>query len=789
MNVLPVWWWVRADLRRRWPSLAVLAALVALASGVVLASAAGARRTGSAYDRLRAGSLPADVAALPNEPGFDWDAVRALPEVAEVGEFAVTTFGVAGFGQGWAADDTVSTFPPASPEMCVSIERGVLRAGRWADPSRPDEVVIGPGAQRLGIGLGDHLQLQTFLPATLETAYSSDLFPPADGPVQDVTVVGIAKGSFLVADDTSAAVVPTVAFTERYWDNLVGRSGYVNALVRLRPGATIEDFDRDLEAVAGRPVELMDIAALAKRTTNATDLERNALVAFAVVAAVAACVLIGQALVRLVAVSAADLAPLRALGFTRRQSAAALAAGPVGAGIVGALGGVLLGWRLSTWFPIGVARRLEPFPGADFDAAVLVPGGAVVVAVVVAAVAVVAATTSRSRRRAPAATRRSWLAAAVAAAGAPVPVALGARLALEPGRGRAAVPVRPALVGAVVGVLGVVGAFTFRAGVDRATTDLTLFGQTWDAVTGMTDGATRARLVDDPEVALVNDTDEVVMEVGERSVTTFALRPLKGDVDLATLDGRAPEADDEIALAPVERDALGVDIGDDVMIAGPAGDLRYRVVGVALTPSNAPHTGYDEGAWVTSDGQRRAAPDPDRVKFRGLIVGFGPGVDAHAAVARLNDEGVALEPVAFPEDALMLRGVRNVPLALGAFLGLLAVGAVGHALASAVRRRRRDVVVLRVLGLTRGQARACVAAQATTLALVGLAVGVPLGILIARALWRSVALSTPFIYAAPLALVAVAAIGPVAIAVANALAAGPGRRAARLRPAEVLRAE
>ena len=59
------------------------------------------------------------------------------------------------------------------------------------------------------------------------------------------------------------------------------------------------------------------------------------------------------------------------------------------------------------------------------------------------------------------------------------PVVVGARFALEPGRGRAAVPVRPALLGAVAGVLGVLAAFTFSAGVSDAAANPARFGQTW----------------------------------------------------------------------------------------------------------------------------------------------------------------------------------------------------------------------------------------------------------------------------------------------------------------------
>ena len=48
----PVWFALRADVRRRWRALVSLALLLGLAGGVVLTAAAGARRTDTAYPRL-----------------------------------------------------------------------------------------------------------------------------------------------------------------------------------------------------------------------------------------------------------------------------------------------------------------------------------------------------------------------------------------------------------------------------------------------------------------------------------------------------------------------------------------------------------------------------------------------------------------------------------------------------------------------------------------------------------------------------------------------------------------
>lgn len=136
-----------------------------------------------------------------------------------------------------------------------------------------------------------------------------------------------------------------------------------------------------------------------------------------------------------------------------------------------------------------------------------------------------------------------------------------------------------------------------------------------------------------------------------------------------------------------------------------------------------------------------------------------------------------------------IKGVAVLPLALSAFLVLLAVGAVGHALSIAVRRRRHELAVLRALGMTRRQSRMVVATQASVLAVIGLVFGIPLGIALGRTLWRIAAGMTPLAYHPPFALWALLLIGPLTLLAANLLAAWPGRRAARLRTGQILRTE
>src|SRR5262249_6577519 len=122
-------------------------------------------------------------------------------------------------------------------------------------------------------------------------------------------------------------------------------------------------------------------------------------------------------------------------------------------------------------------------------------------------------------------------------------------------------------------------------------------------------------------------------------------------------------------------------------------------------------------------------------------------------------------------------------------LALLATLAVGYLLIASVRRHRRDFAVLRALGFTRRQVMAAVASQATTVAVVALLVGLPCGVLLRRFGWGvfTNSLAVPNNPVAPAVALFVAI--PIAVLVANVLAAGPGVLAARLRPADALRSE
>src|SRR5262245_42874545 len=160
--------WLRREARLRWRALLACGLLVAIISAAVLTAVAGARRGESAVTRLLAVTRPATAEVVPNQPGFDWDRVRALPEVA-----ALTTFpAYTSLSTDVAPDDTPNAFVPADADAMRTIETPVVLAGRLADPARPDEAVVTPAfALSTGRGVGDTVTAHLTTPAQAEASF------------------------------------------------------------------------------------------------------------------------------------------------------------------------------------------------------------------------------------------------------------------------------------------------------------------------------------------------------------------------------------------------------------------------------------------------------------------------------------------------------------------------------------------------------------------------------------------------------------------------------------------
>jgi ABC-type antimicrobial peptide transport system permease subunit len=131
----------------------------------------------------------------------------------------------------------------------------------------------------------------------------------------------------------------------------------------------------------------------------------------------------------------------------------------------------------------------------------------------------------------------------------------------------------------------------------------------------------------------------------------------------------------------------------------------------------------------------------------------------------------------------------NFPLIFGAILILFGAATLLHVLVVSVTRRRREVGLLKALGFVRRQVALCVSWQTTTVALVGIVIGVPAGIAVGRAVWGLFAHSLGVLAVTEVTAWVIVAVAAATIVVANVLAIGPAIVAARSRPASLLRSE
>jgi ABC-type antimicrobial peptide transport system permease subunit len=268
------------------------------------------------------------------------------------------------------------------------------------------------------------------------------------------------------------------------------------------------------------------------------------------------------------------------------------------------------------------------------------------------------------------------------------------------------------------------------------------------------------------------------------------------------VDGSLPRGEGEVALGRLTMNLLGVGRGDTVKARDNDGVVvPLKVVGTVVLPGLGTYPGADktslgEGAVVTRDTLYRLGPDFGHDDF---VVAFAPSASTarrKAVVGRAAAIATAVAPDGFstaaverPSDILAYDRVRSTPLVLALVLALLASATVAHALWSAVRRRRRDLAMLATLGLTRRQISATVAWQATTVGVLALLIGVPLGIVGGRWAWGLLADDLGTLSEPRVPLLALAIGVPVVLLLCNAVAFVPGRIAARLRPAVVLRSE
>ena len=268
------------------------------------------------------------------------------------------------------------------------------------------------------------------------------------------------------------------------------------------------------------------------------------------------------------------------------------------------------------------------------------------------------------------------------------------------------------------------------------------------------------------------------------------------------LTGHGLEAGNQIVLGAGTLAALHKKVGDTVVLSyGSPQDFpvyvpptKLVVVGTATMPaigaSESLHPSMGTGALISKTiappSFRRALTqsDPNLNGPTIVVVRLRSGAASAAGIASMQevanaaDKIMAADPqgagdtytvldVQRPAEIVNYQSTGDTPALLATGLAAGAVVALGFTLAASVRRRRRDLAVLKTLGFRRRQLAVAIACQASLAAITGIVIGVPVGIALGRWLWDLFARD---IYAVPRPTV------PVPEVVLVCCASGPARQ-------------
>jgi ABC-type antimicrobial peptide transport system permease subunit len=823
------WYRFRATFGRRWNGLLAVVLLTGLLGGLSMGAIAAARTTESS---------PLDFATSTRTPGlFVLDGfasgansaynpkllrtIAHLPHVERVeSEVGLNVGPIGKNGEPLAASEGVGANGSVDG-LNFNEDRVIVTQGRMANPNRADEFVLDSGTARaFGLHLGQTVTIGWVTNAQSQGDNSINIKVPRTQQIR-VKLVGVGAIDLngLFQDQGGASSGGIELFTPAFTHKLLACcSNDMLSGITLQGGLQSRyygDVESELRKLLpkGVPftyVQAPDVLARAERTLKP---ESIALGVFGGIAGLAALLIAGQVIGRRIRLNTDELDVLRALGADPSMT--------IGDGLIGTLGAVLAGTLLaglvavglSPLGPLGPIGPLAPL-ALRVDWAV-VGLGMTVLAVSLGTLAFVVAVraaphrvvTRLERDRASSVTR------AATSAGLPPAAVTGIRFALEPGVGRNAVPVRSAILGAVLAVVVVISTITFGSSMNTLVSHPALYGWNWsadiDGGGGLGDipGHNVARELDaDPLVGGWTGVYYSTLQIDGMNVPVMGGSP-HASVGPPLLSGHAFDAVNQVVLGASTLAQLHKHVGDTVRVGAPGTGLTtLRIVGTATLPSigvvGSSHLEMGSGAllsYTLIPPQARNVFDVQLPGPNAILVRFKK--DANPAVGfaslqsivrknpQIKGDGGSVLPVQRPAEILNYRTLGTTPTLLGIALAAGAVIALGLTLVSSVRRRRTDLALLKSLGFTKRQLASAIAWQASVAVGIGCIIGIPLGIALGRFLWdlfvRQInAVPDPTIPTSSIVL-----IGVGAVILANLVAAVPGRIAARTPTAQLLRSE
>jgi hypothetical protein len=403
---------------------------------------------------------------------------------------------------------------------------------------------------------------------------------------------------------------------------------------------------------------------------------------------------------------------------------------------------------------------------------------------------------------------------------------VGIQFALESGQGRTAVPVRSVLFGTALAVALVVTTITFASGLSNLVSRPPLYGWNWDYLLLPNNNIPPkavSLLNHDPKIMAWSGADSTDLEIDGQEVPIL-IENARAKVAPPILSGHGLDNQHQIVLGAGTLAMLHKHVGETVLVSlgtkkGALGFIKptaLTIVGTATLPAVgyssyiAEHTSMGTGAILPLGlfpaSYVNGGADPNLHGPQLAFVRMRSDVSARAGRADLEriaraannifaadqntfGNSVSVLGVLQPVQIVNYRSVGSTPVILAVGLAVGAILALGLTLASSVRRRRRDLAMLKTLGFTRRQLAAVVAWQSTTTALVGVVVGIPVGIVVGRELWTLFARSINAVPVPTVPVWSVLIVGVGTLVFANIVATLPGRSAARTPAALALRAE
>jgi putative ABC transport system permease protein len=546
-----------------------------------------------------------------------------------------------------------------------------------------------------------------------------------------------------------------------------------------------------MRALGGRvSIRLAESVRETSKETNEFDI--IFLNVFSVFALLAAGLIIANAVGGQVLSQMHDIGILKTVGFTPRQVTLTLLLQNLTLALGASLLGVLLGLLAAPYFLRKTADLFGVPASASFDAAILAI--AIVVVVVLVTVFTIVPAWRAGRIRAIAALEagntlvssgRSRVAAIAARLRLPSVVVVGIK---DIGRR----PSRTAMTVLAL-VLAVVTA-TFSLGIE-ATFSKTMSEPTVIGGPPYDIGSDRDTFPDANARRIFDSNPDVtsylaVLHTGARATTAnfgFDVQAFDGNLvepRWRLREGRMPSAPGEAAVTTEFVREFGLDVGDrlTVIFAGeePRPPTEVQIVGRFVS---------FEGSMMAVTRETVPGDEPPTDYLIAVREGANPRMVANSLI---EASGGYLDPEVYDETIADIRDdFRSVLVALNAVLFTIAGLNLLSSLLLNIRERRRDFAILKTIGFTPGQVAQSVFSGSTALALIAVAVGLPLGLVATRVMFDVLSSAAGIgtgVGAMP-GVLWLAPLVPGAIAVAGLATVLPARQAASVVVAEVLRYE